>query len=102
MSLFVGLWNELVAADRERQIGGTLETRKRMRVGVFHGHVSEWHLRRGTPAARLLRTTKDAVSRDSVVRGHTVTVRVYRRREDLLAYQITGVQQALSMLERPQ
>jgi hypothetical protein len=91
--LFEAAWNAVVAHDRERRLGGTKESRSKIRLDVYWGLVAQPTIPQGTDAARQLLTAMAAANRSVPIRGHPVRCRVYRRLEDLRAYHINSLHQ---------
>lgn len=89
---FHAAWDETVLADRERRLGRGFDTRVRIRMGVYWGHLSQRHLPLGSAGARLALVLTSAAGRFPRLRGHPSSVRFYRRMDDLRGYQYESIQ----------
>jgi hypothetical protein len=99
--LFMKAWEALVASDRFGRLGRQLAGRvsqdnsirdelDRLRCYVYWGLIPHYVSLPGTEMARRLRMLAAATSRLKPFVGHRVSVRVYRRREDLVGYHLAS------------
>jgi hypothetical protein len=89
--LFSLAWNAVVVLDRARGLGGTDDSRNKIRVDVYWGLVAQANVPPNTNPARRLLTGMAVAGRSPPLRGHRVRCRVYRRIEDLRAYHVASL-----------
>jgi predicted nucleotidyltransferase len=97
-AIFSDAWDVLVRLDRLRALGLAYDARSAIRSGVYWGHIAQHRIPLGTSPARTLSQTAGAVARRSPTLGYRVSVRVYRRLEDLRGYQIDSLRLVRSAL----
>lgn len=78
---FAVSWNSMIAEDT---IYGSLRRHDDIRIRIYWGRIEQDVV--PSKHRSRLRKLVDAIRRDSACRGFPTTVRVYRRREDLLGY----------------
>lgn len=108
--LFTKAWNDLVRSDRHRSLwrivgrsGGRAtipEAIAKMRQDVYFGAVASNYALPGSESASRVRTLLSAVTRRNPFRGHPPRARLYRRRDDLLAYHEQSLRQLLDTLKQ--
>lgn len=97
-NLFAVAWDTIVRFDRELRLGGTEESRSKIRMNVYLGLVGQRTLPRNTERARRLFTAISVDGRHPPLRGYRLQSRLYRRVEDLRAYHITSLRQLRAQL----
>jgi len=97
-ALFVKVWNDILLYDRRRALGGTDESRDKIRMDIYWGFVSQYNVPRNTDVARRLLVAASVASRSAPVRGHPVSYRLYRRLEDLHGYHVASLRALRSEL----
>lgn len=91
-SFFHACWNEMLRRDRrERFASGAHE-----RECVYWGRIDDHRVPNRSPSRMQVRTLLDSCRRSPEFRGYPVSLRIYRRRDDLLGYLVSS----LSALER--
>lgn len=98
-NLFTAVWDEIVMRDRRFHLGGTDDTRDRIRFEIYHGLVGQQNIPRNTEPARILLSAMSDAGRSPPLRGHRIRTRVYRRLEDLRAYHLSSLRQLRARLE---
>lgn len=86
--LFTDAWNLLIDRDRKRMLGGSRDSREKIRLDIYSGYVRGGIIPLGTSASRLVRDALAVTTNRPPFRGHPASARVYRREEDLVEYQI--------------
>jgi hypothetical protein len=90
-ALFDEAWGDIFRSDRLRTLGGTDETRGKIRNGIYWGFISDKSIRLETGLARRLLLFRSAAGRTSPTRGHIIRYRLYRRLEDMREYHIQSL-----------
>lgn len=98
--LFTQCWESLLHHDRRRALRLTSDGIDRMRQDVYFGFVNDKILPKNTPAARATQSVAIAAGRKPPLRGHRVSIRVYRRFEDLEGYHRSSLRSLRAELER--
>ncbi len=91
--LFTAAWNEILGRDRTRSLGGSDDSRDKIRFDIYHGLIAQQVLPRNTEPARTLLTAMSIAGRSPPLRGYRVRSRLYRRMDDLRAYHINSLRQ---------
>lgn len=105
--LFVDLWDVMLTYDRKRRLTEVLavsgplrgDELERVRQNVYWGAIANNCAPAGTLPSRRLLFAFSAASRKSPFLGHPPKARVYRRKEDLLAYHEQSVLELVRTLE---
>jgi hypothetical protein len=97
-NLFTAVWDEIVARDRARHLGGTDDTRDRIRFEIYHGLVGQQNIPRNTEPARVVLSAMSVAGRSPPLRGYRIRTRVYRRFEDLREYHVSSLRQLRARL----
>jgi len=96
--LFIMAWNEILRRDRMRTLGGTEDSRDKIRFDIYHGGIGQQTLPRNTEPARAVRSAMAIAGRSPPLRGYQLRSRVYRRMEDLRSYHISSLRQLRAQL----
>ncbi|HVE70985.1 MAG TPA: hypothetical protein VNI54_06420 [Thermoanaerobaculia bacterium] len=106
--LFLDVWDVIVGYDRRHQLRRILprsgyqpadDELVRVRQNVYWGTIAHTSAPPGTDVSRRFRSVFSATTRDRPFLGHPAKARVYRRRDDLVAYHEQSVQQLVRTLE---
>jgi hypothetical protein len=108
-TLFESAWNAIVHSDRRRTLGqlisdlghrGSLtDAMSKVRLDIYHGAVTDSHTAPGSETGARIRALFAATTRRSPFRGHRTGARLYRRRDDLLAYHEQSLRQLLKSMQ---
>jgi hypothetical protein len=90
-NLFTRAWDIIVSFDRGRRLGFGEDSRAKIRLDVYWGLVATWSIPENTDPARSVLTALSTAGRIPPIRGHMITCRLYRRREDLEAYHVNSM-----------
>ena len=85
---FTNTWNDLVKEDS--LLGSSIRP-DAIRIRVYWGRI-EQHVIPGNHRPRT-RSLLDAIRRQQICRGHSASIRVYRRVDDLLGYSLWCIRQ---------
>lgn len=86
-TLFEEIWNSMTQRDRE----GARWSRERDHRNVYWGRIDQKRVPRRTSPRRLVLNISSGIRRAEPFRGHSTSVRVYRRRVDLHHYTKDGL-----------
>lgn len=81
--LFTECWNEMLHHER---LGQPRYLHDSDRIHVYWGRVDDRRVPHRASSRRLMRTLTDSVRRSAECRGYPMSIRVYRREEDLTYY----------------
>jgi hypothetical protein len=98
-TMFEAVWNNIVGNDRKRALRRAGDYIARMRLDVYWGTISHSDALPGTDSAGRIRLLFAATTRQEPFVGHRVHARVYRRREDLVAYHEQSLRALLTILK---
>jgi hypothetical protein len=107
-SLFTLAWDDLIHSDRRGRLLGIAndvglrqedDLLGKIRRDVYHGAIGDRLAARAPDPAARLRSVLAATTRYGPFRGHVAKARVYRRREDFVAYHEQSLRQLRRALE---
>lgn len=85
--LFIECWEAVLVHDRRHALHMSLDELTQMRQGIYYGFLGGKVIPRNTAPSRRAQAIASAASRTLPLRGHPITLRIYRRFVDLEGYQ---------------
>jgi hypothetical protein len=89
--LFLSTWDAIVREDRAFQLAITAEIRGKLVQDIYYGFISEQMAPRRSKAFSTMLAIRAASGRHVLSSGLKLNLRVYRRQEDLVGYQIASL-----------
>jgi predicted nucleotidyltransferase len=86
--LFIAAWERVADRDRSLLLGGTEESRSKLRSDVYWGHIYSRSVPCGTQSSQIVRGAIAATQQKPPFRGYDVRARIYRTRIDLAEYHV--------------
>jgi len=86
---FTGCWNEMVGSERHG--GGPCHPNRDYKMHVYWGRIDDYYIPYRTRPKIVLRQLLGEIGRSPEFRGYPASIRIYRRREDLLECVLSGI-----------
>lgn len=96
---FLRTWETLLTHDRRRTLRMRRDQIEKMRRYIYFGALFDYTVPANTDAARALRAAVSHTRGTLLMRGHRVTIKLYRTHKDLAAYQAFSIARLRQVLE---